>query len=175
MDSAQKEWEKCGKVLKNFINSHTPKDALNVLKTEVYEMFPEVRFLPYGEYSSNEVNLTKKELKSLLLTPQEHKHYSRIIKNTIKPYKSFLLGATMLEKDMHVERILSGDIILQYDYVLAYSVVTFFKKENAIDYVGQCSFCGKLFLSKRRNRRKYCDNKGKCRKAASFIKTSLES
>ena len=174
MDSVKEEWEECGEVLIDFINSATPKKALYVLKRKGLDTFSRGRFY-YDRYSSYFVKFTKKELKSLLLTPREHENYSNIVKNIIKPYKSLLSRADVQLRDIGVPSMFGHVVPLEYDYILAECLVTFFKKENAVDYVGQCLFCGNLFLAKRRNRRKYCDNKGKCRKADFWINRSLES
>ena len=50
-----------------------------------------------------------------------------VSESSIKHYKSFLHSANMSEQYTDGERIFAGDILLQYDYALAYFVVAFFK------------------------------------------------
>jgi len=168
MDSVEK-WRECGQVLVYFVNSQTSEDAMDILSSNVYHMFPEISRRHIGRYSSGKkVTKVKTRLKKLLLTPQKHERYHAEFKYSIQHFKSFLHSANMSEQYMDGERIFAGDIPLQYDYALAYCVVAFFNKKNAIEYVGQCLFCENLFLAKRLNRRKYCDNNDKCRKAFEY-------
>jgi hypothetical protein len=179
MDSAKKEWSECGQVLIKFINSQSSEDAINVLSPKVYALFPEISRRYIGRYSSGKrVILVKRRLEKLLLTPPKHEDHLEPwhagFKYSIQHYKSFLYSANMSEQYICGERIFAADIPLQYDYVLAYCVVAFFKKTNAVEYVGQCSFCEKLFLAERLNRGKFCNNNdGACRKAFNYRNKEL--
>ena len=169
MDSEQEKWRECGQVLIAFINSQISKDAIDVLSSNVYDMFPEISRRYIGRYSSGKkVMRVGNILKNLLLTLRKHESYSEEFEDSIQHYKTFLSSANLSEQYMSEERIFAGDIPLQYDYVLAYCVVAFFKKTNAVEHVGQCLFCENLFLAERLDRRKYC--KDKCRKAFEYRK-----
>lgn len=169
MDSLRNEWRECGQVLIKFINSQTSKGAIDVLSPNVYNMFPEISHRHSGRYSSGKrITRVQRRLYKLLMSPRKHERYSEGFKDSIQQYKSFLYNANMSEQHMNGERIFAGDIPLQYDYALAYFVVAFFKNKNAIEYVGECSYCGNLFLAERRNRRKHC--KDECRKASDYQK-----